>query len=200
MRTPTRNARSGHRIALIRHAAEVRGSVALTCRYYGISRPTFYRWLRQWEELGEAGLRDASSKPLLPAPQQHPGRGEDHVPAFQLSLRAAEDLDAPEALQRRRGLQVRGVAILNRLDSRPSTSQASRPPLERVRENLSSVTALISTRSSLNPWPAHERSTTSSAPRLMTASSPEEVGRSAEVHSSIHAMRSPNEGVSSWAT
>ena len=45
-----------HRVAVLRHAAEVTGNVAQTCRYYGISRPTFYRWLRQWEELGEAGL------------------------------------------------------------------------------------------------------------------------------------------------
>ena len=52
-----------HRVAVLRHAAEVTGNVAQTCRYYGISRPTFYRWLHQWEELGEAGLRDASSKP-----------------------------------------------------------------------------------------------------------------------------------------
>jgi transposase len=52
-----------HRIAVLRHAAEVTGNVAQTCRYYGISRPTFYRWLHRWEELGEAGLRDTSSKP-----------------------------------------------------------------------------------------------------------------------------------------
>jgi hypothetical protein len=29
-----------HRLAMIRHAEEVTGNVALTCRYYGISRPT----------------------------------------------------------------------------------------------------------------------------------------------------------------
>jgi transcriptional regulator of acetoin/glycerol metabolism len=31
-----------HRLAVLRHAAEVSGNVAATCRYYGISRPTFY--------------------------------------------------------------------------------------------------------------------------------------------------------------
>jgi hypothetical protein len=30
-----------HRLAMIRHAEEVTGNVALTCRYYGISRPCF---------------------------------------------------------------------------------------------------------------------------------------------------------------
>jgi transposase InsO family protein len=52
------------RLAVLRHAAEVSGNVAATCRYYGISRPTFYRWLRRYEELGEEGLRDRSRRPL----------------------------------------------------------------------------------------------------------------------------------------
>jgi len=52
-----------HRLAVLRHAEEVTGNVALTCRYYGISRPTFYKWLHRYEELGEAGLRDGSSRP-----------------------------------------------------------------------------------------------------------------------------------------
>jgi len=52
-----------HRVAVLRHAAEVTGNVAQTCRYYGISRPTFYRWLNRYEELGEDGLRDQSSRP-----------------------------------------------------------------------------------------------------------------------------------------
>jgi transposase len=53
-----------HRLAVLRHAAEVTGNVAATCRYYGISRPTFDKWLRRYEELGEEGLRDRSSRPF----------------------------------------------------------------------------------------------------------------------------------------
>jgi transposase InsO family protein len=53
-----------HRLAVLRHAEEVTGNVAATCRYYGISRQCFYKWLRRYEELGEDGLRDGSSKPL----------------------------------------------------------------------------------------------------------------------------------------
>ena len=49
---------------MIRHDQEVTGSVAKTCRYYGISRQAFYKWLRRYEELGEDGLRDGSSVPL----------------------------------------------------------------------------------------------------------------------------------------
>ena len=52
-----------HRLSVLRHAEEVSGSVAATCRYYGISRTVFYKWRNRFEELGEEGLRDRSSKP-----------------------------------------------------------------------------------------------------------------------------------------
>ena len=44
------------RLAIMRHAEEVTGNVAMTCRYYGISRQVFYTWKRRYDELGEAGL------------------------------------------------------------------------------------------------------------------------------------------------
>ena len=53
-----------HRLAMIRHAAEVTGNVAQTCRYYGISRQAFYKWRRRYEAMGDVGLRDRSSRPL----------------------------------------------------------------------------------------------------------------------------------------
>ena len=53
-----------HRLAVLRHAEEVTGNVAATCRYYGISRQVFYKWRRRYEERGEDGLRDRSSAPL----------------------------------------------------------------------------------------------------------------------------------------
>ena len=39
----------GRRLAMIKHAhaKEVTGNVAMTCRYYGISRTAYYRWLRR---------------------------------------------------------------------------------------------------------------------------------------------------------
>jgi len=52
-----------HRLAVLRHAEEVTGSISKTCRYYGISRPTFYKWQRRYEEHGEDALRDGSSRP-----------------------------------------------------------------------------------------------------------------------------------------
>ena len=54
---------AARRLAIIRHAQEVTGNVALTCRYYGISRQVFYRWLHRYEAEGLAGLRDRSRRP-----------------------------------------------------------------------------------------------------------------------------------------
>ena len=49
-----------HRRAVLDHAEEVTGNVAQTCRYYGISRQTFYKWLNRYQEKGLEGLRDRS--------------------------------------------------------------------------------------------------------------------------------------------
>src|SRR6478736_6522031 len=51
------------RLAIIQHAEEVTGNVAMTCRYYGISRQVYYRWLRRYQEQGVDGLRDLSRRP-----------------------------------------------------------------------------------------------------------------------------------------
>jgi transposase InsO family protein len=51
------------RLAMIRHAMEVTGNVSKTCRYYGVSRPTFYKWLRRYDEGGVEALRDHSRRP-----------------------------------------------------------------------------------------------------------------------------------------
>ena len=50
------------RLAILRHAEEVSLNVAATCRYYGISRHTFYNWRRRYEQKGVAGLRERSEE------------------------------------------------------------------------------------------------------------------------------------------
>ncbi|MCW2647367.1 MAG: transposase, partial [Pseudonocardiales bacterium] len=52
-----------HRLAILQHADEVTGNVAMTCRYYGISRQLFYKWRRRFEEEGVDGLCDRSRRP-----------------------------------------------------------------------------------------------------------------------------------------
>ncbi len=51
------------RLKILKHAVEVTGNVAQTCRYFGISRKTFYKWKRRYDELGAAGLCDRPRTP-----------------------------------------------------------------------------------------------------------------------------------------
>jgi transposase-like protein len=55
----TRNA--ARRLAIIKHAQKVTGNVAMTCRYYGISRQVFYTWLRRYQAEHTRHLDDETS-------------------------------------------------------------------------------------------------------------------------------------------
>lgn len=44
-----------HRLAVLRHVEEVSGNVAATCRYYGISRNCYYKWLRGMRPRAQRG-------------------------------------------------------------------------------------------------------------------------------------------------
>jgi transposase-like protein len=57
--------RAKRRLAVLRHAEEITGNVALTCRYYGISRQCFYTWKRRYDTHGLDGLRDRSHRPRV---------------------------------------------------------------------------------------------------------------------------------------
>jgi len=46
------------RSRFLQHAAAESRSVAQTCRYFGISRKTYYKWQRGFRNLGHAGLCD----------------------------------------------------------------------------------------------------------------------------------------------
>lgn len=45
------------------HNTEISKKVARTCRYYGISRTTYYRWYNRYQEYGVEGLKDRSRRP-----------------------------------------------------------------------------------------------------------------------------------------
>jgi len=51
------------RIRLIRHASETTKNVSKTCRHFGISRKTFYKWVARYGSHGEAGLCDRPTRP-----------------------------------------------------------------------------------------------------------------------------------------
>src|ERR1051326_4191318 len=82
MTTAERNRRAERRLAIIRHAEEVTGSIAKTCRYYGISRQCFYKWLRRYHELGLEGLKDRSR-----ASETHPNATPTEVVGKVIYLR-----------------------------------------------------------------------------------------------------------------
>ena len=70
-----------HRLAVIRHAEEVTGSVAAPCRDYGISRQCLYKWLRRypgsprWPGLGRYFRPDLGHAPVLSRASQN---GDDN--------------------------------------------------------------------------------------------------------------------------
>ncbi len=112
---------------------EVTGNVAMTCRYYGISRHTYYKWLRRYEELGIEGLRRRSSRPHT-SPNATRGEvvGKIVYLRTDLPLRAPEDLDVPQALPRHPAQPVGVWRILKRLDmNRLPTSQRYRRHVDR---------------------------------------------------------------------
>ena len=51
------------RLAVLRHVEEVTGNVAMTARYFGISRQVYYLWLRRYRAEGLEGLRARSHRP-----------------------------------------------------------------------------------------------------------------------------------------
>jgi transposase len=70
------------RLAILRHAEEITGNVALTCRYYGISRQCFSTWKRGYQAHGLDGLRDRSHRP-----QTSPNATRSEVVGKLISLR-----------------------------------------------------------------------------------------------------------------
>lgn len=54
------------KLKILRHA-EATGEVARTCRYFGISRASFYRWLTTYRTGGEATL--INGRPIPKNPQ-----------------------------------------------------------------------------------------------------------------------------------
>jgi transposase-like protein len=61
--SPALDREARRRLAIIRHVEEVTGNVAMTCRYYGISRQAYYIWYRRYAADGVDGLRTRSKRP-----------------------------------------------------------------------------------------------------------------------------------------
>ncbi|MFF7655785.1 helix-turn-helix domain-containing protein [Streptomyces sp. NPDC007983] len=61
--TPPLDREAKRRLAVIRHVEEVTGNVAMSCRYFGISRQAYYTWYRRYQAEGVEGLRTRSKAP-----------------------------------------------------------------------------------------------------------------------------------------
>jgi len=62
-----------HRVAILRHADEVTGNIAMTCRYYGISRQLFYKWRKRFDDEGIDERRVEQAEPSGRRPPDPPG-------------------------------------------------------------------------------------------------------------------------------
>ncbi|MEW2471460.1 leucine zipper domain-containing protein [Streptomyces sp. NPDC046994] len=62
-KTPPLDREAKRRLAVIRHVEEVTGNVAMSCRYFGISRQAYYIWYRRYQAEGTEGLRTRSKAP-----------------------------------------------------------------------------------------------------------------------------------------
>ncbi|MFI0812002.1 helix-turn-helix domain-containing protein [Streptomyces echinatus] len=61
--TPPLDREAKRRLAVIRHVEEVSGNVAMSCRYFGISRQAYYTWYRRYQTDGVEGLRTRFKAP-----------------------------------------------------------------------------------------------------------------------------------------
>ncbi|GGQ11845.1 IS481 family transposase [Streptomyces griseomycini] len=61
--TPPLDREAKRRLAVIRHVEEVTGNVAMSCRYFGISRQAYYTWYRRYQTEGIEGLLTRSKAP-----------------------------------------------------------------------------------------------------------------------------------------
>jgi len=69
------------RLRKIRWYEEHGRRVRLTCRHFGISSSTFYKWLRRYQRLGPAGLEERSRRPRR---VRQPSWGHDLVRAVRV--------------------------------------------------------------------------------------------------------------------
>ena len=59
------------KLRALRHAEQI-GDVSRACRYFGISRASFYRWKAAFQRQGEAGLVNRKPAPKNPANRTAP--------------------------------------------------------------------------------------------------------------------------------
>ena len=138
MSTATDDRQVRRRLAILHHAEEITGNVAMTCRYYGITRQSFYAWKRRYEELGLEGLKDRSRRPRsAPTPPTSTSSARSSTCAS-TTTSARQDRHVPPPLPRRQHLAVGSVADPQAPRAQPAAGlpalQAPRPALPALRK------------------------------------------------------------------
>ena len=96
------------KLRILEHADKI-GSVAVTCRYFGIGRSSFYRWRDAYHRNGVEGLVNAR-----PIARNHPNRTPDEVIEKVLHLRRKYHLGPIRIvwyLERYHGIQVSDAGV-----------------------------------------------------------------------------------------
>jgi transposase InsO family protein len=96
------------KLRILEHA-EKTGSVALTCRYFGVGRSSFYRWRDAYRRNGVKGLVN-----VRPIARNHPNRTPDEVVEKVLHLRRKYHLGPIRIvwyLERYHGIQVSDAGV-----------------------------------------------------------------------------------------
>src|SRR3954465_1982224 len=98
------------RSKFLEHAKRI-GTASSTCRYFGISRPKFYKWKKRFDELGAAGLADLSRRP-----RKSPNETPRAVFSKLLYLRQNYHFGAGrirDYLKRFHGIRISGATVQN---------------------------------------------------------------------------------------
>lgn len=96
------------KLRILQHAEKI-GSVAVTCRYFGVGSSSFYRWRDGYLKHGEAGLHRAR-----PIAKSHPNRTPDEVVEKVLHLRCRYHLGPIRIvwyLQRYHGISISDAGV-----------------------------------------------------------------------------------------
>ena len=79
------------RFKILQHGTAERRTVAQTCRYFGISRKTFYKWQGRFKTRGEAGLSDRPrAAHHSPGPRRLPSSARSCIYASSITSAPAE--------------------------------------------------------------------------------------------------------------
>lgn len=102
------------KLKVLKHAADI-GHISKACRYFGISRASFYLWKKAYEQQGEAGLINSK-----PCPANIPSRTPSKIENKILHLRRKYHLGPQRIawfLERYHGIAIspRGIYSVLRL-------------------------------------------------------------------------------------